>query len=102
MALIVEVRRFGGPEVLIPVTVPDLVAGPGQAVISFRVADVGFVDTLIRSGRAAGWFPIRPPYVPGGGVAGQVTSVGPGVDAGWAGRRVIAHTGRDGGSGGYA
>jgi NADPH2:quinone reductase len=98
----VEVRQFGGPGVLIATTVPDLVAGPGQAVISVRVADVGFVDTLIRSGRAVGWFPIRPPYIPGGGVAGQVISVGPGTDPGWAGRRVIAHTGRDGGSGGYA
>ena len=101
-ARVIEVRQFGGPGVLTATTVPDLVAGPGEAVISVRVADVGFFDTLIRSGRATGWFPVRPPYIPGGGVAGQVTSVGPGTDPGWAGRPVIAHTGRHGGSGGYA
>jgi NADPH2:quinone reductase len=99
---VVEVREFGGPGVLTVATVPEVVPGPGQAVISVRVADVGFVDTLIRSGRAVGWFPIRPPYIPGGGVAGQVTSVGPGTDPGWAGRRVIAHTGASGGTDGYA
>jgi NADPH:quinone reductase len=102
MALIVEVRRFGGPEVLTPARVPDLTAGPGQAVISVGAADVGFVDTLIRAGRGTGWFPIRPPYVPGGGVAGQVISAGDGVDPAWIGRRVIAHTGESGGTGGYA
>jgi NADPH2:quinone reductase len=98
----VQVRQFGGPGVLTVATLPEMVAGPGQAVISVRVADVGFVDTLIRSGRAVGWFPIRPPYVPGGGVAGQVISLGPGTDPGWAGRRVIAHTGAGGGTDGYA
>jgi NADPH2:quinone reductase len=40
--------------------------------------------------------------VPGNGVAGRVSAVGEGVDPGWAGRVVIAHTGEGGGSGGYA
>jgi NADPH:quinone reductase len=40
--------------------------------------------------------------VPGNGVAGRVSTVGEGVDPGWAGRAVIAHTGEGGGSGGYA
>jgi NADPH2:quinone reductase len=59
-----------------------------------------FVDTMIRSGRGAGFFPIRPPYVPGSGVGGNVISVGDGVDDGWLGRPVIAHIGGSGG--GYA
>jgi NADPH2:quinone reductase len=43
-----------------------------------------------------------PPYVPGNGVAGQVTAVGDGVDPQWIGRRVVARTGGTGGGGGYA
>jgi NADPH2:quinone reductase len=87
----IEVTRFGGPEVLTPVSGPEPVAEPGQAVIAVHAADVLFLDTLIRSGRAAQWFPVRPPYVPGTGVAGTVISDG--------GRRVIAPTGQ---AGGYA
>jgi NADPH2:quinone reductase len=48
------------------------------------------------------FFPIRPPYVPGNGVAGRVTATGDGVDPSWAGRAVVARTGGTGGWGGYA
>lgn len=102
MARAIEVREFGGPEVLTPRDVPEPAAGPGQVVIAAGAADVLHIDTLIRSGRATQWFPIQPPYVPGNGVAGTVTSVGPGADPGLVGRRVVAHTGAEGGSGGYA
>jgi NADPH:quinone reductase len=57
---------------------------------------------MIRSGRFAEAFPVRPPYVPGNGVAGRVVAVGEDVDPGWIGQRVAAHTGAHGGSGGYA
>jgi NADPH:quinone reductase len=98
----IEVTRFGGPEVLALSSVPEPVAGPGQAVISVAVADVLFLDATIRSGRAAAWFPVHPPYVPGGGVGGRLTAAGAGVDPAWAGRAVIARTGEAGGAGGYA
>jgi NADPH2:quinone reductase len=98
----VQVAAFGGPEVLAPVTLAVPVPGESQAVIAVSAADVLFLDTLIRSGRFGGSFPIAPPYVPGNGVAGEVVATGPGVDPGWAGRRVVAHTGPHGGSGGYA
>jgi NADPH2:quinone reductase len=100
--LVVEVSRFGGPEVLIARQVPDPVAGPGQVVMRTSAADVLFVDTVIRAGRGVGFFPVRPPYVPGNGVAGRVIALGDGVDPDWAGRDVAAHTGQRGGSGGYA
>ena len=38
-----------------------------------------FVETQIRRGRLGEYFDVKPPYVPGGGVAGQVVSVGEGV-----------------------
>src|SRR6516162_1499486 len=98
----IQVAAFGGPEALVPVTLAAPVPGEGQAVIAVSMADVLFLDTLIRSGRFGGSFPVAPPYVPGNGVAGHVVATGPGVDAGWAGQRVVAHTGRRGGSDGYA
>src|SRR5256885_5488599 len=96
--LVMEAERFGGPQVLTAREVLDPVAGPGQVVVRTSAADVLFVDTFIRAGRAVDFFPIRPPYVPGNGVAGRVISLGDGVDPGWAGRRVVAHTGGSGGA----
>ena len=54
---------------------------PGEAVIAVSACDVMFLDTLLRSGWGEGFFPVRPPYVPGSGVAGTC-----------AGRRVVADT----------
>ncbi|GLY22203.1 zinc-binding dehydrogenase [Micromonospora sp. NBRC 101691] len=94
---VVEVSRFGGPEVLTLIEVPDPVPGPGEVVVDVVVADVLWVETMIRSGHGGRYFPVRPPYRPGPGVAGTVAAVGPGVDPAWAGRRVAARTGERGG-----
>jgi NADPH:quinone reductase len=99
---VIQVERFGGPEVLVAADVPDPVAGPGQAVVKVSAADVGFVETQIRAGGFGDHFKVTLPYVPGHGVAGQVISVGEGVDDGWLGRRVAGYTGDQGGRGGYA
>ena len=80
----VQVEEFGGPEVLLAVELPDPEPRPGEAVIDVTAADVMFLDTLLRSGWGADFFPLRPPYVPGSGVAG--TS---------GGRRVVADTKQD-------
>jgi NADPH2:quinone reductase len=98
----IEVVRFGSPEVLELREVPDPVPGAGQVVVAAAACDVLFVDTMIRSGRGADYFPIRPPYVPGNGAGGTVVAVGDGVDESWLGREVVAHTGGAGGTGGYA
>ncbi|MEV0620724.1 zinc-binding dehydrogenase [Nonomuraea sp. NPDC050404] len=87
---IVEVTKFGGPEVLVAGQAPDPVAGPGQVVIGVSVVDVLSVEAQLRTGWGRDWFPAEPPFVPGTGVAGRVLSVGDGVDAGWVGRRVAA------------
>src|SRR5258705_8769402 len=102
MTQAVLVTRFGGPEVLATISVADPVPGPGEVTIAVSAADVLFLDAVIRSGRASAWFPVSPPYVPGGGVAGRVAVVGEGADPGWAGQAVVARTGAGGGSGGYA
>jgi NADPH:quinone reductase len=99
---IVQAASFGGPEVLAAATAPDPVAAPGQAVVRVAAADVLFFDAIIRYGLATDFVALRPPYVPGNGVASPVTAVGDGVHPHWTGRRVVAHTGGTGGGGGYA
>lgn len=92
MLLQVRAIRFGEPDVLLMSEAPGPTAGPGQVVIDVFAADTLHVDTVIR--RGAFPFPVvEPPYVPGGGVAGTVASVGPGVDRGLLGRPVVARTG---------
>lgn len=94
---VIEVARFGGPEVLVPGESAEPVAGAGEVVIAVEVAEVLWLETMVRSGHGGTVFPVRPPYRPGVGVAGTVAAVGPGVDPGWSGRRVVAATGHQGG-----
>ena len=98
----IEVRRFGPPDVLQVADLADPAPGPEQVLVAAAACDVLFVDTMIRSGAGAGYFPVRPPYVPGNGVGGEVVAVGESVSADWLGRTVAAHTGGPGGTGGYA
>lgn len=94
------VHRFGGPEVLEPAELSIGAPGPGEVDIEVEAVSVTFVETQLRGGRAP-----RPamspdlPWVPGNGVAGTITEVGAGVDAGRLGERVVSATL---GSGGYA
>ncbi|MER5873117.1 zinc-binding dehydrogenase [Streptomyces sp. NPDC002044] len=92
-----QAREFGGPEVLVPVELPDPVAGPGQVLVAVAAVDTIFVETQVRAGWGQEFFPITPPYVPGGGIAGTVRATGEGVDPEWAGRRVVASIGSTGG-----
>lgn len=85
----IEAVAFGGPEVLESRQLPAPAAGAGEVVTDVAVAPVLFLDTQIRAGLGRDWFPVRPPYVPGRGVAG---SVGTDVEPAWAGRRVLADT----------
>jgi NADPH2:quinone reductase len=93
---VIRAEQYGGPEVLRVTEAPEPVAGPGQVVAEVAVADVLFVETQIRGGWGREYFSVRPPYVPGMGMAGQVIATGEGVDPGWAGRRVVARTGEQG------
>jgi NADPH:quinone reductase len=96
----VLLSEFGPPEVLAPTELPDPVAGPGQALIDVEIANITFVETQLRGGRAP--HPAmepKLPVIPGNGVGGTVAAVGQGVDPGLVGTRVITSTG---GSGGYA
>jgi NADPH:quinone reductase len=93
----VWLRETGGPEVLVPGDAPDPVAGLGQALIEVELANVTFVETQLRAGSAP--FALELPVIPGNGVGGVVTAVGPGVEKERVGQRVVSSMG---GSGGYA
>ncbi|MFI6869157.1 zinc-binding dehydrogenase [Nocardia sp. NPDC050406] len=96
----VQVKEFGGPEVLSVTEIADPVAGPGEVVVDVAAADVMFLDVRLRAGLGTDFFPVWPPYVPGGAVAGVVSAVGEGVDASWIGRRVATGTAASGVGGG--
>jgi NADPH:quinone reductase len=89
----IQVSRFGGPEVLEPVELPDPVPGPVEVVVRNEAVDTIFVETNIRQGFRAAQFGIEPPYVPGGAAAGTVVAIGSDVPEHWLGRRVLAGAG---------
>lgn len=94
-------HRFGPPEVLAIDEVPDLAPTAGQVRIRVAASGVHLLDCSLRRGEGGG--PLPPPElptIPGREVAGTVDDVGDGVDAGWVGRRVVAHLGLV--PGGYA
>jgi NADPH:quinone reductase-like Zn-dependent oxidoreductase len=80
----------GGPEVLQVQERPDPAVGPGEVRIAVRAAGVNFADTMAR----VGLYPDapKPPCVLGYEVAGEVESVGDGVDSLEVGDRVMAGT----------
>jgi NADPH:quinone reductase-like Zn-dependent oxidoreductase len=84
------ITRHGGPEVLQVEERPDPPVGPGEIRIAVRAAGINFADLMAR----AGVYPDAPPppCVVGYEVAGEVESVGEGVDSHKPGDRVVAGT----------
>ncbi|MGI5492712.1 zinc-binding dehydrogenase [Microtetraspora malaysiensis] len=96
----VVMDRFGGPEVLRIREVEDPVPGPGQVLVAVDYAGITYVETQVRAGRGPAAHQRPPlPRIPGNGVGGRVSAVGPGVDATLVGQTVVTTTG---GTGGYA
>jgi NADPH:quinone reductase and related Zn-dependent oxidoreductases len=99
--LAIRQHEFGPADVLRLEEVPDPEPGPGEIRIAVEAAGVHLLDTAIRAGTAFGAMPPPElPMTPGREVAGIVDRVGPGADAAWLARRVVAHLGPA--SGGYA
>ncbi|MEU8070904.1 zinc-binding dehydrogenase [Micromonospora sp. NPDC049151] len=94
----VWLREFGGPEVLVPGTAPDPAPGPGQVLVDVAHANITFVETMFRAS-GFGPFGAELPVIPGNGVGGTITALGPDADPALAGRVVVTATG---GTGGYA
>jgi NADPH:quinone reductase len=97
----IRLHAFGPAENLRYEEVDDPVPAPGQVRIAVAAAGLHVIDTVIRAGRPQGALPLPElPAIPGREVAGVVDALGPGVDEGLLGRRVVAHLGPA--SGGYA
>jgi NADPH:quinone reductase-like Zn-dependent oxidoreductase len=86
----VVITEHGGPEVLQVLDRPDPRVGPGEVRIAVKAAGINFADTLARTGL----YPDSPklPCVVGYEVAGEVESVGDGVESMKPGDRVLAGT----------
>src|ERR671910_3127150 len=93
----VVLTGHGGPEVLRVEERPDPPVGPGEVRIAVKAAGLNFADTAAR----VGLYPDapKPPCVLGYEVAGEVESVGEGVESVKPGDRVMAGA-RVGGPGG--
>lgn len=72
---VIEVRGFGGPEVLQLAQRPAPRPGAGELLVELEAIGVNFIDTYFRSGAYAASLP----FVPGGEGVGFVTAVGAGV-----------------------
>lgn len=73
----IQVRQFGGPEVMKLEDVPDPKPGSTQILVRVKAAGVNPVDTYHRSGITASKPPL--PYTPGTDAAGVVEAVGANV-----------------------
>ncbi len=88
-------REFGPPEKLVIEEMPDPQAGPGQIVIDTKAVAVSFPEALIIEDKYQ--FKAKPPFIPGGEVAGVVSAVGDGVEGFAVGDRVLGANGVTGG-----
>jgi len=86
----VVLTGHGGPEVLRVEERPDPSVGPGEVRIAVKAAGINFADTMAR----VGLYPEapKPPCVLGYEVAGEVESIGEGVESVKSGDRVMAGT----------
>jgi NADPH:quinone reductase-like Zn-dependent oxidoreductase len=84
------ITQHGPPDVLQVLERPDPEVGPGQVRIAVKAAGINFSDLLARIGTYSD--APKPPCVIGYEVAGDVESVGDGVEGITTGDRVIAGT----------
>jgi NADPH2:quinone reductase len=84
----IQIREFGGPEVLQVRELPDVAPGPDEVVLAVEAAGVNRADILVRTGRyhRAG----QPPLILGVEAAGTVLAVGSDVIDIRVGQRVVA------------
>ena len=96
----VVIREFGPPRALEPAEVPEPASGPGKVVIDVQFANVTFVETQVRAGKAPhrAMLPALPAIL-GNGVGGTVAELGSDAGAERVGPRVVASLT---GTGGYA
>lgn len=76
----IQYDRFGPPDVLRLVDLPEPEPGPGQVRVDLRTASVIPGDCKLRAGHLQAHFAVRFPKIPGRDGAGVVSQLGAGVD----------------------
>lgn len=84
----IELKKYGGPEVLVPAVVRDPAPDRGEVLIRTSFAGLNYAEILSRKG-LYGWAP-KLPYVLGMECSGVIEEVGEGVDPSRIGQRVMA------------
>jgi NADPH:quinone reductase len=80
---VVEVQRYGGPEVVREAEWPDPRPAPGRVLVRVAAAEVNPVDLWAREGQVQAATPgLEPPFVPGWNLAGTVLEAAEGFAAG--------------------
>lgn len=98
----IGLNRYGGPEVLEVVELPDPHPGPGEVRIRVRAAAINPTDVMLRDGSHGRRYEgVPPPYVPGMDVAGTIDEIGPGAGL-TVGSDVVGIVGPDGSHGAYS
>src|ERR1700749_2287448 len=90
----IQYSRFGGPEVLELVELPDPHPGPGQIRVAVRAAGVNPIDWKLRNGMRGGELPQQT----GREAAGVVDEVGEGVSDAAVGDEVFGFVAAGGGA----
>jgi NADPH:quinone reductase-like Zn-dependent oxidoreductase len=88
----VRFARYGGPEVLEVVDVPEPSPGPGQVLVQVKAAGINPGEAKIRDGLLHARYPATFPSGEGSDLAGIVAGTGPGVTSVAVGDEVIGFT----------
>ena len=89
---VVQVRRFGAPDVIEVVDAPMPRAGPGEVRVRVLASSVEYTDVMIRRHVYTQTATIRPPFVLGYDVVGEIDQLGVGVNGFQLGDRVADMT----------
>jgi NADPH:quinone reductase-like Zn-dependent oxidoreductase len=73
-------EAFGGVETLVVRDLPKPEPGPGEVLVRVRAASMNPLDTKLRDGKFRLVYRVRPPFVLGFDLAGEIEAVGPGVE----------------------
>jgi NADPH:quinone reductase len=85
---VVQVRNFGGPDGLEVVDAPMPMAGPGEVRVRVLASGLEYTDVTIRRHLYPQTMRLRPPFVLGYDVVGEIDQLGAGVTGFQLGERV--------------
>jgi NADPH:quinone reductase len=89
---VVQVRRFGGPDGLEVVDAPLPAAGRGEVRVRVLASSIAYTDVVIRRRLYPQTISLRPPFVLGYDVVGEIDQLGQGVTSFALGDRVADMT----------